>query len=87
LKIKPARRNEFKPTIWQELNAEDCKIIKKYIPEGGTVEGGSIVVRHPKLKRPRSFVLSKKGNWYSRYTGEREDYYAEGYIIKGELIV
>jgi len=74
----------FKETIWIELEADECQIVNSYVPEGGTVEGGSIVIRHPKLKRPRAFVLSRKGNWYSRYTGKREDYYAEGFIIKGK---
>lgn len=80
------RRNEFKSTIWTELKAEDCKIIKKYIPEGGTVEGGSIEINHPSFKRPLCFVLSRRGNWYWRNTGKAKDFYAEGYIIKGELI-
>lgn len=75
----------MKSTIWKELKAEECQIVKTYIPEGGTIEGGNIMVRHSLLKRPRSFILSKKGNWYSRYTGKGEDYYAEGFIIKGEL--
>ena len=74
----------MKTTIWIELEAEECQIIKSYIPEGGTIEGGSITINHPKLKRPRCFILSRKGNWYSRYTGKKEDYYAEGYIIKGK---
>lgn len=72
----------FKETIWTELEADDCQIIDSYIPEGGTVEGGNIVIRHPKLKRPRSFILSRKGNWYSRYSGGPKCVYAEGFIIK-----
>jgi len=52
----------FKETIWTELEADECQIIDSYIPQGGTIEGGSITIRHPKLKRPRAFVLSRKGN-------------------------
>jgi len=73
-----------KETIWTELESDDCQIVDSYIPEGGTIEGGNIVIRHPKLKRPRSFILSRKGNWYSRYSGGPKCVYAEGFIIKGK---
>ena len=75
----------MKQTIWKELPAKECKIVETYIPEGGTIEGGSIMIKHPLLKRARLFTYSKKGNWYSRYTGKGNDAYAEGFIVKGEL--
>ena len=66
----------MKKTIWQEIDATEAIKIEKY-PD----TPDSIKVWHPKLKRPRYFYRSLKGNWYSRYTGKGIDPYAEGYIL------
>lgn len=76
----------FKRTLWVELDAERVEIIEIFIPEGGTIEGGSIKLKHPLLPRARQFTFSRAGNWYSRYTGQADDPFAQGYIIKGDLI-
>lgn len=80
-------REYAKGTIWNELDAERVEIIEVSIPEGGTVEGGSVRLKHPSLLRARYFTFSRAGNWYSRYTGRNKqvDPYAQGYIIKEDI--
>lgn len=46
-----------------------------------TIDNASIRIKHPDLKRPRYFVKSKRGNWYSRYNTHGQQQ-AEGFIIK-----
>lgn len=76
----------MKGTLWHELRADDVTVLEI---QRGEYTGNIVSVRisHPELKRPRWFVPSRRGNFYSRYTGKEIDTYAEGYIIKGELNV
>jgi len=70
----------YKETIWVELKINEFKIISK-------ASNGTLLIESDKLpRRRRWFIESRKGNYYSRYTGKSNDYYAEGYIIKKEII-
>lgn len=74
-----------KQTFWNELLASECKVLDI---QRGEFTGNilSVKISHSSLKRPRWFIPSKRGNFYSRYTGGENRTYAEGYIITGNLI-
>lgn len=74
----------MKETMWIELQASEITILDM---QRGEFTGNilSVKISHPSLKRARWFIPSKKGNFYSRYTGRENNTYAEGYIIKGDL--
>lgn len=65
----------MKTTMWEKIPLDEIKIIE------GKMGDESIKVSHPSLRRPRYFVLSRVGNYYSRYTKNQVDTYAEGYLL------
>jgi len=74
----------MKDTLWQELQASECTVLDMQRGEytGNVV---SVKISHPLLKRPRWFVPSQRGNFYSRYTGKESNTYADGFIVVGSL--
>lgn len=72
----------MKQTMWTELGAADCKIVRVDDYNGSVA---SIQIKHAALKRPLWFTKSRAGNWYWRSTGREGNVYADGYIVKGEL--
>ena len=70
-----------KQTMWEELKIEDCQILDVQFSYGDPKHIDTIRINHPSLKRARWFSESKKGNFYSRYTGSESEMYASGYII------
>ena len=77
----------WKHTTWTELDAERCVVLSQDVGEE-TKRLRGLRLRHPDLKRPRWFHVSRSGNLYSRYTGkawevQRE---ADGYIVKGRIV-
>ena len=71
----------MKTTMWTELQANECKVIKVDERNGHIA---SVQIKHTSLRRALWFTKSCAGNWYWRNTGGNSTY-AAGYIIKGEL--
>lgn len=71
-----------KSTMWEELEINDCQILDVQFSYADSKHIDAIRLKHPSLKRARWFSESKKGNFYSRYTGSESEMYADGYIIK-----
>lgn len=74
----------MKTTMWTELQANDCKVVKVDERSGHIA---SVQIKHASLKRPLWFTRSRAGNWYWRNTGGENNPYADGYIIKGTLMM
>lgn len=72
----------MKQTMWVELNAANCKIVRVDDHNGSVA---AIQVKHAALKRPLWFIKSQAGNWYWRSARREGDACADGYIVKGEL--
>ena len=70
----------MKQTLWTELILADCTVVERDGERG-------MRVSHPLLKRPRWFILSRAGNYYSRYTGREHDEYGVGYIIVKQVAI
>lgn len=65
----------YKRTRWIRLPFSECTVIQDL-----RAEREMIRIKHPLLPGTRWFMLSMRGNYYSRYTG-RAAQDAEGYII------
>jgi len=74
----------MKTTMWTELQAGDCKVVKVDERAGIIM---SVQIKHVDLKRVLWFTRSRAGNWYRRNTGGENSPYAEGCIIKGTLMI
>ena len=72
----------MKTTMWTELQANECSVIK-VDDRGGHITSAQI--RHVSLKRPLWFIQSRAGNWYWRNAGGDSETYAAGYIVRGAL--
>lgn len=74
----------MKSTMWVELKAEECRVIKLDVRNGNIQ---SIQIKHILLPRALYFTKSQAGNWYWRATRTMSDAYADAYIIQGNLVI